>query len=82
MEVNDLDTRGFCLYAKPSLWEGMARLLDVMGTMNEYNYSDSEIEADYKALLSDWEAVGHDIETAIEHFDKEYQNGNLSNPVE
>lgn len=65
--------KGFRLYARPSFWEGLARLLDVGGTLNEYNYSDSDEEADVRAILSDWEAVGKDIRAAIKKFEMEHQ---------
>lgn len=53
------------LFAEPSFREGMARVLDLGGTLNEYNYSRSGRLADYFALRSDWLAVGHDIWQAI-----------------
>jgi hypothetical protein len=65
----DVDT--FKLYARPSFWEGMARLIDVRGILNEYNYSHTEEDTDFKAILSDWENVGLDILVAIDHIDKE-----------
>ncbi len=33
-----------------------------------YNRSESEAEADFRALLSDWKAIGIDISTAIDHY--------------
>jgi hypothetical protein len=64
---------GFTLYARPSLCEGLARLVDIGGMLNEYNYSDSPQQADIRAILSDWEAVGVDIRAAIAQFEKEHQ---------
>jgi len=61
----------FILYAKPSFWEGFARLIDVSGSLNEYNYSESAEQADFRALLSDWENVGLDILSAMKQFEKE-----------
>lgn len=65
----------FGLYAKPSFIEGIARLVDIGGTLNEYNCSCNEQEADYFAILSDWEAVGQDIIYAMKQFAKEHQEG-------
>jgi len=62
---------GFKLYAKPSFLEGFSRLIDVSGSLNEYNYSESAERADFRALLSDWENVGLDILSAVEQFEKE-----------
>lgn len=56
---------GFCLYVNPSFWEGVARLVDITGSLNEYNYSGSPNEADCRAIASDWEAVGSDMRVAM-----------------
>jgi hypothetical protein len=65
--------RAFRLYAVPSFWEGIARLIDVGGMLNEYNYSKSEWEADYRALQSDWGLVGEDLWGALDQFIQEHQ---------
>ena len=49
------------LYARPSFIEGMARALDMGGTLNEYNASLSGEEADAIAIWSDWVAIGQDM---------------------
>jgi hypothetical protein len=54
------------LFASPSFLGGMAHLLDFGGTLNQYNSSMTNEEADYLALMSDWLMVGSDIELAIE----------------
>ncbi|MCC7352445.1 MAG: hypothetical protein IT330_01715 [Anaerolineae bacterium] len=64
-----MNNKPFVLYAEPSLWEGMVRIVDVAGALNEYNVSSSPEEADYKALLSDWEAIGRDIWQSIRQFE-------------
>lgn len=66
-------TRRFRLYAQPSFWEGMARIIDLGGTLNEYNYSDHPRQADFRAIQSDWEEVGTDFVTAIEELEKELE---------
>lgn len=55
-------------HRSPKVWHGC---LDFSGTLNEYNYSDSEEQSDTRAMISDWENVGLDIKTAMEQFDKE-----------
>ena len=52
------------LFADPSFVEGMARVLDLGCTLNEYNNSMTERQADYLALHADWRAVGQDIRAA------------------
>ena len=59
---------GFKLYAAPSFIEGVARLMDFGGALNEYNTASSPELADEKAIRSDWVAVGKDIDSAINNF--------------
>ena len=54
------------LFAEPSFLEGVASVLDVGGMLHkDYNSSNSELEADAKALQNDWRAVGKDIAVSI-----------------
>lgn len=53
------------LFARPSFWEGIARAIDLGGTLNEYNYSRSGQEADMRALRADWHAIGSDMRRAV-----------------
>jgi len=57
------------LVASPSLASGYARLFDWYGLYDCYNQSDSETEADGKAIFADWAAVGMDILTAMNQFE-------------
>lgn len=59
------------LFAQPSFFEGMARLLDFGNTLSEVNYSTSPKQADAAALAADWYAVGDDIRTVMETFAEE-----------
>lgn len=54
------------LFSTPSFIEGVGRLLDFGSTLNNYNYSKSGKEADYKAISSDWRAVGNDMREVME----------------
>lgn len=54
------------LYARPSFLEGMARAMDMGGTLNEYNRSMSAEQADYLALLADWRMIGQDLRHAVQ----------------
>ncbi|MBI2459265.1 MAG: hypothetical protein HYV53_01795 [Parcubacteria group bacterium] len=58
------------LFARPSFVEGMARVIDLGSTMQIYNSSKSEKEADVKALKKDWEAVGEDVAYAIKEYER------------
>lgn len=53
------------LFARPSAIEGAARLLDLGGTLQGYNNSQSDMEADSRALSSDWYAIGQDLGDAV-----------------
>ncbi|GIK61087.1 MAG: hypothetical protein HND39_01330 [Ignavibacteriota bacterium] len=62
----------FFLFSRPSFIEGIARILDLGSTLNEYNYSESEEEADARALASDWKAIGNDIKVAIDQLELQF----------
>jgi hypothetical protein len=49
------------LFARPSFWEGAARIIDLGDTLTEYNSSLSGQQADRNALRADWRAIGHDL---------------------
>jgi hypothetical protein len=57
------------LIARPSLASGCARLFDWYALYDSYNQSDTEAEADGKAIFADWSAVGWDILAAMNQFD-------------
>lgn len=64
------------IYARPSFLEGMARIFDFGGTLNEYDfgpapdgaesksYADAS-KADMEALRSDWRKVGDDMRSVM-----------------
>jgi hypothetical protein len=65
------DFLSFYLFSKPSFFKGYGRLLDVSGSFNIYNDSETEKEADFIALNNDWRAVGHDIKKSINKYEQE-----------
>ena len=58
------------LYSNPSFLGGMSSLLDLGNTLQNYNTSDTDSEADTEALKSDWRAVGDDIKTSIRKYEQ------------
>lgn len=58
------------LYAQPSFVEGMARNMDILNTLREYNESPTEMEADIAALKNDWRTVGDDIRSSISTYEQ------------
>ena len=58
----------YFLFANPSVIEGIARVLDLGTTLNEYNVSLSPEQADHAAISSDWKTVASDLKSAmVEH---------------
>ncbi|MDE1919276.1 MAG: hypothetical protein KGH56_01110 [Patescibacteria group bacterium] len=43
---------------------GMSGILDFSPLVNQFAASDTEREADARAIAADWKAVGHDLEIA------------------
>ncbi|WP_041283765.1 hypothetical protein [Desulfobacca acetoxidans] len=58
------------LFGSFGFFEGLARVVDIGGTMVVYNDSPTPEEADRKALFSDWRTVGDDISTAVNLYAK------------
>lgn len=52
------------LVADPSFLTGVARTLDLWGSLDSYNVSRTPQQADALALRSDWKVVGQEIVTA------------------
>jgi hypothetical protein len=53
------------LCTRPSFVEGISRILDMGGALNEYNKSLTPEQADYLALCADWRLVGKDFFRAL-----------------
>jgi hypothetical protein len=63
------DFYGVCtsrLFARPSLKSGAGRILDIAGTFDISNTSQSSTTADYRALSNDWAVVGSNLGAAIQ----------------
>lgn len=52
-------------FATPSLWEGIARNIDLFGTLQDYSFSENPIESDLQALQNDVECLRKDMDTVI-----------------
>jgi hypothetical protein len=63
------------LYAEPSFIEGLSRTLDIGGTLQAYNTSQSEAAADTSALKNDWRAVGADLQASIAEYERQRSQG-------
>lgn len=60
----------FYLFAKPSFSEGIARIFDFSNSLETYNTSKDEAEADNKATYLDWLAVGDDLSSVMKKYDR------------
>lgn len=56
------------LYASPSFASGVARLVDLFGTFDEYNRSLTTQLADARAVYADWGMVGRDLTNAMTQY--------------
>ena len=63
------------LFAEPSFLEGVGRLMDFQGLMNQYNSSPTAEQADETALYADWRAVGESIAAAAGVYSSKKQIG-------
>ena len=61
------------LFAQPSFASGAARVFDLFGQFDEYNQSETPLEADAKAIASDWLIVGQDLSDAMEQHQADLQ---------
>lgn len=60
--MNSLST---FLYARPSLIEGVARLIDFGNTLQEYNTSLTGEQADALAFAVDWQVIGDEFRSVM-----------------
>jgi hypothetical protein len=67
-----MDKLSYYLFAEPSFVEGVARLIDLGGTLQEYNSALTEDQADEIAATADWMAVGDDLRQAMDTYAAEY----------
>jgi hypothetical protein len=61
----------FFLFARPSFIGGIARLLDFSGSLKVYNEHNTGAEADARAFMEDWRALGEDFHSAIARHNSE-----------
>lgn len=66
---------GTFLFAEPDFIGGVARILDLGGTLNVYNDSPNDRIADTRAMHLDWKAVRADMIAAIkEHCESDAES--------
>jgi len=58
------------LFARPSFIGGAARVLDLFGTLQEYNRSLTPDIADQRAMFNDFRAIGVDLEQVMKRYEE------------
>lgn len=71
--VNEGRMKSLFLTKMPSFYVGFARVGDLFGSYDDYNYSQTAIDADMSAIKRDWEIVFGDLANALEALKKEYK---------
>ena len=66
------------LYARPSFIGGACRVLDLFGTLQEYNKSLTPEIADARAMFSDFGAIGADLEQLMKRYEEAIAGGTLA----
>ena len=55
------------LFERASFLKGMGSVFNISGNYYEFDYSESALIADAKAIKSDWDVIGQDIKDAADH---------------
>lgn len=63
------------LFARPSFIGGASRVLDLFGTLQEYNKSITPQIADGRAMFGDFRAIGADLEHVIKRHEEAIAGG-------
>jgi hypothetical protein len=59
------------LFAQPSGLSGASRVFDLWASFDDYNRSETPLEADATAIAADWLVIGQDIFDAMEQYESE-----------
>jgi len=57
--------------ATPSRLSGAARLLDLAGVFDQYNFAESPGASDFRGIWSDWTATGSALVYAVREFERD-----------
>lgn len=60
----------FSIFSRSGFLSGMARVLDMGATLNEYNYTSTPEMADKLAIMSDFMDIGADMFTVIKQYEQ------------
>ena len=65
------------LFARPSFLGGAARVVDLLGTLLEYNNPPTPEIADQRAMFDDFQAIGTDLEQVIKRYEEAIAGGTV-----
>jgi hypothetical protein len=68
--MNEIGIDTFVLFPRRTFIEGVGTLIDVVGSSIVYNISTSPSAADGRAIAADWHAVGGDLRSAYQEYEK------------
>jgi hypothetical protein len=57
------------LFARSDFWSGVASVIDIGGTMVEFNRTEGEDDADRRAIQADWNALKDDFMVALRPYE-------------
>ena len=60
----------YYLCGRPTFFSEVGRIFDVTNSLNFYNASETEKEADMRAISLDWLAVGQDIKLSMNDYEQ------------
>jgi len=63
--MNTETVRTDYLFPKRDFFSGLSGILNIFGNNNHFNTSNTDQEADEKALRNDWEMVGNDFKNVM-----------------
>lgn len=70
------------LFSRPSFMIGAGSVLNIAGNYFTFNYSETDLESDTKAISSDWSMIGKDFELAINELNTQSQNDVVPNTLD
>lgn len=56
------------LFTTPGFLAGAARVIDLFGELEDYNFAPNSEMADAIAMRGDWQAVGGDLRAAMDEY--------------
>ena len=65
------------LFPEPSFLVGAGSVFNIAGNYFDYNISQTELDADLRALQSDWGVVGQDLKMAEKKFKSQFARAQL-----